>query len=185
MSVLRYHFDDFAERLARIDVQLVRERVSKEGLLPEHACYELLHCYRRSELQRAAEHVADNDIAFAAGIGLYERNWMDRLKNSFVEWIGERRVLSLADVLREARVRWPVLQSCEDATIEGLIALWPELRVRRSSIFEAVVEMADTQEMYPGEGDVEMDRAKKVLRERRSLLKKRIGNGPIQGNLWG
>ena len=38
---------------AQIDVDMVRRRVLDEGLLPERACYELLRCYRRSELARA------------------------------------------------------------------------------------------------------------------------------------
>ncbi len=57
LQMLHSRYDDFAERLERIDILLVRERVLREGLLPERLCYDLLHCYRRSELPQAAERV--------------------------------------------------------------------------------------------------------------------------------
>src|SRR5258706_8771358 len=97
LKVLRSRYDDLAERLARIDVDSVRERIENAGLLSERACYELLHCYRRSELLRAAERVAGESIAFTPGIGLYHVDWLEHLRVSFVKWLG--------DSLREDRRR--------------------------------------------------------------------------------
>ncbi len=188
LSVMRNHYDDFSERLAQIDVESVRKCVSNEGIVLEQACYALLHCYRRSELQIAAECIVEKDIIFVPGIGLYESNWMERLRNSFVEWIEEVGALPLTDVLRATRERWPVLKIAEDATIEALIALWPEVCVRRSSIFDAVVEMSNRQEVYDGKDDVGAEFIavpKKVVRERRTAYKKRTTNETAQGDLWG
>jgi hypothetical protein len=96
-------------------------------------------------------------------------------------------------------VRWPMLKSCEDATIEGLIALWPEIHVRRSSIFDAVVEMSDRQNgipvgpdlsrpspIYRPSNEAHLNAApKKAVRERRATYKKRTSHEATQENLWG
>jgi predicted nuclease of restriction endonuclease-like RecB superfamily len=149
LRVLRSRYDDFAERLASIDVEAVRERVRSEGVLTVgylQSMPQLLHSYRRSELQRAFEQVVCADIAFAAGVGLYHIDTLEQLRSSFVEWIGAVEQLPLADVLRELRMRWPPtcskLANCEDATLEALLDLWPEVHVRRTSIFDAVVEVS-------------------------------------------
>src|SRR5437763_8793737 len=99
LSLLRNRYDDFAGRLASIKVAGVQKRVENEGLLSERSCYELLHCYRRSELALAAEHVirvSGQSVAFAPGIGLYRVDWMEQLRTSFVEWIGSVGKLPLA-----------------------------------------------------------------------------------------
>jgi len=130
-----------------------------EGLLPERACYDLFHCYRRTESQRAAERIVNDEISFTPGIGLYSTAWMEHLRRSFVEQVGapsgdevgarfnafapqgEKRELPLADALREIKMRWPILANCDDSTLEALLSLWPEIQVRRDSIFDAVVEI--------------------------------------------
>ena len=149
LRMLRSRYDDFAERLASIDVEAVRERVRNEGVLTIgylQSMPQLLHSYRRSELQRAVEQVVCADIAFAAGVGLYHIDTLEQLRSSFVEWIGAVEQLPLADVLRELRIRWrptySQLANCEDATLEALLDLWPEVHVRRTSIFDAVVEVS-------------------------------------------
>ncbi len=193
LQLLRARYDDFATRLALIDVPSVRAFVERNGLLPERLCYDHLHAYRRSELQQAAERVVDARIVFVPGIGLYAYDWLEQLKNSFVAWMFATRTATLSEVLREARARWPVLSACEDATIEALLALWPEIRVRRDSIFEAVVELAaDPADI--AEPDVEgvqtvasVKEPKRLVRERRATMKKRGApeQGATQGDLWG
>ncbi len=163
---------------------MIRERVESAGLLPERACYELLHCYRRSELQRAAERVVGEGIVFVPGIGLYQENWMERLRRWFVESIGALAQLPLADVLRESRVRWSVLVGCEDSTVEALLGLWPEIRVRRSSIFEAVVEIVDEDVAAEVGSNTEVVTDKGQRRERRTTPKKRIVRETAQADLW-
>src|SRR5260221_6226062 len=101
LKVLRSRYDDLAERLARIDVDSVRKRIENAGLLSERAWYELLHCYRRSELLRAAERVAGESIAFTPGVGLYRVDWLEQMRVSCVKWLGEDGGKSPGDSLRE------------------------------------------------------------------------------------
>ncbi len=188
LQLARSHYDDLAERLAAIDITAVRERVRQVGFLTERKCYELLHVYRRSELQLAAERVAGDDITFAAGIGLYQVDWMEHLRTSFVVMIETLGVSSLADVLREARARWPLLTGCEDLTIEAMLGLWPEVSVRRSSIFEATVAMAnDSAKQIATANDEEQTYTvpgRKSGREKRTIQKKRVVRETSQGDLW-
>ena len=205
LQLLRSRYDDFDERLARIDVEMVRERVIKEGLLPERACYGLLHCYRRSELQRATERVVSETIAFTAGVGLYATDWLEHLKVSFVEWLGSvtreksLHALPLQETLRDCRLRWPVLEQCEDAAIEALISLWPEVDVTRSSIFEASIGLVDNGGAQWSEASgahcnasptseettISQHTSKRQIRERRAVYKKRSASETMQGDLWG
>ncbi|HZO76250.1 MAG TPA: DUF790 family protein [Ktedonobacteraceae bacterium] len=143
LQVLRSRYDDFAERLARIDVPIVREQVRREGLLSEKASYQALCCYRRSELQRAAELIVDEEIAFLPGIGLYHLNWIEQLKQTFLAWMHEQQSASLSQVLYELKSRNQALQVCEDTTIEALLNLWPEVQIRRDSIFDVQVELVE------------------------------------------
>jgi predicted nuclease of restriction endonuclease-like RecB superfamily len=188
IKLLRKHYDDFAERLASIDSATVRQRVQAEGFLPERLCYELLHVYRRSELPQAAERVSGQGVTFSPGIGLYQVDWMEQLRTSFVLLVGILAVPSLADVLREARTRWPSLVDCEDSTIEAMLGLWPEVRVRRSSIFEATVEIVKEGEgqLYAinNEETPHSVPAKKSGREKRTIPKKRAVKEAAQGDLW-
>jgi predicted nuclease of restriction endonuclease-like RecB superfamily len=198
LSVLHAYYDDFSERLALIDVEAVRARVLAEGLLPEPACYEALRCYRRSELQRASERIVSGiseEISFVPGIGLFAIRWMEHLKHSFVEWIGDQGAISLIDVLRESRERWPQFGACEDTAIEAIISLWPEVRINRTSIFAATVELATaetvTQPLNDVEGQLDAPETvsapvKRQVRERRpGYGRKRSTEETVQGDLWG
>jgi hypothetical protein len=193
LHLLRNHYDNFAGRLALIDRTAVYFRVTHEGLIPERDCYALLHCHRRSELPIAAERVMDEDVVFAAGIGLYSERWMEQLRTLFVEWIGTAGTLPLENVLRESRMRWPILQRCEDATIEAILGLWPELQVHRSSIFEASVTITPPETTYMEQvEDTEqvstpITQVKKPARNKGSTgnTKKRVVRETQQGNLWG
>ena len=212
LQLLRSRYDDFAERLAQIDVESIRERTIKDGLLPERTCYELLHCYRRSELQRAAQEILTATIAFTPGIGLYATGWLEHLRVSFVEWLENASgktsasTLSLQEALRNIRSQWAALAQCEDAAIEALISLWPEVRISHNSIFEATIGLTNNVE---GQGnDTQLNAlppteepatitsqpaAKKQIRERRTMYKNRTSdhqdrlsaNKTIQGDLWG
>ncbi|MGI9059583.1 MAG: DUF790 family protein [Ktedonobacteraceae bacterium] len=191
LHLLRGHYDDFARRLAIIDVAQVQQRVQHEGLLPEQTCFALLHCYRRSELPLAAERVITEDVLFASGIGLYHTHWMEQLRISFVEWIGSAGISSLLEVLQASRQRWPLLRSCEDATIEAILGLWPEVSISRSSIFEASVAVT-----VPGAENVEQSQeavdyseqtpiaGKKAVRGKATVTKKRLVRETSQGDLW-
>ncbi len=191
LHVLRTRYDDFAERLASIDAVTVKRQVESVGLLPERACYALLHCYRRSELPQAAARITGPTIAFVPGIGLYTIDWMEQLRSSFVEWIDSVSVISLAEVLRESKLRWPHLASYEDATIEAIMSLWPEVRVRRTSIFEAVVEIikhtAEQEQLTTYVEQIDPQQSlppKKVTHEKRTAPRKRVLKEAAQGDLW-
>jgi len=206
LKVLRSHYDDFAGRLAQIDVNDVRKRVESASLLPERACYSLLHCYRRSELIQAAERIIGEGIAFTPGLGFYQIDSLEQLRGSFVEWLGEdegkkmgdslregessagevgdkssRNSLALAWVLHESRSRWPILATCEDATIEALISLWPEVHISRNSIFEATISLLDGEKTtLPNIENV----PKKSVRAQKKTAKKRILRETNQTDLW-
>lgn len=190
LQVLRTHFDDVAQRLASIDHGAVRAQVLRDGWIPERTCYALLQCYRRSELARAAgQIVIDETMAFAPGIGLYTRDWLEHLRVSFVEWLGVMGIVPLADVLRECRTHWPQFATCEDATLEALFSLWPEVQVTRSSIFDATIAIEGTEDARTNaipdeEAFVQQGPVKKVVRERKAPYKKRPVAGANQGDLW-
>lgn len=206
LQVLRTHIDDFAERLAGVDGEQVRRRVREEGWLPERLCFAALHCYRRSEVAQVAERIVGDGIGFVPGVGFFERDWLEQISASFVEWLGGREYgrVTVAEALQLCRARWPVLAESEDVALEALLGLFPGMRIRRDSIFEAVVELAGTSEGVSegvSEGAFEgvaeefvmqerLSTSKKVVRERRTAYKKRPADGrqkPLasQQDLWG
>ena len=129
-------------------------------------------------------------IAFTAGVGLYEVNWLEHLGDSFVEWLAEggRLAAPLAGALQECRSRWPALAQEDDASLEALMSLWPAVQIRRNSIFEATVALANAPEAAIEEQQdmYRQPAPEKVVRERRATYKKRPGHTPAtQQDLWG
>ena len=195
LHMLRTHFDDFAQRLASIDSDAVRQQVAREGWIPERTCYPLLHCYRRSELAQAARRVVGNGddtagLAFTPGIGLYTLDWLEHLQVSFVEWLGKMGVVPLADILPACRTRWPQFATTEDATLEALFSLWPEVQVKRSSIFDATIALEGAEDAgnikdTPEEAILYQAATKKTIRERKTSYKKHSKTETQQGDLWG
>ncbi len=198
LNVLRSRYDDMTVRLSQIDVQDVRKRIQSESLFPERACYTLLHCYRRSELMQAAELIIDEDIAFAPGIGFYLVDSLKQLRSSFVEWLEQslredessaaqnvelrlKKTLPLDWVLNESRSRWPILATCEDATIEAVISMWPEVHISRSSIFEATVSLFDGGEISLPHIEIP---SKKLLKGQKKTIQKRKVPETHQADLW-
>lgn len=194
LRVLQTRYDNFEERLAGLDSEHVRAQVRAAGFVPERACYELLRCYRRSELPRAAARVAAPDMAYMPGFGLYLLDWLEHLHRSFVEWIEAmgKSELPLSAILRECTSHWPELAGSDDATIETVIGLWPEVQIRRSSIFEAtlVVEALRGEEVEGSATSSSIETVnpasgvKRVTRERRAASKKRAPQETSQQNLW-
>jgi len=190
LAVLRSHYDDFAERLVQIDGVVVRERVQRDGLLPEHTCTEVLHCYRRSELQQAVKAIINEEIAFSAGVGLYTSMWMKRVQQSFLAWMQKTRSIGLSDALQELRMYDRVLQTCEDETLEAMISMWSEVQVRRDSIFDVVVQLVGEQQDLEEQGQpVFVVPAEKLTksREKSTGVRKRTKSTTVsttQGDLW-
>ena len=198
LHMLRTHFDDFAQRLASIDSDAIRQQVAREGWIPERTCYSLLHCYRRSELAQAAGRVVGDGVggddttglAFTPGIGLYTLDWLEHLRVSFVEWLGKMGVVPLADILHACRTRWPQFATTEDATLEALFSLWPEVQVKRSSIFDATIAIEGAEDAgnikdTPEEDILYQAATKKTVRERKTSYKKHSKTETQQGDLWG
>ncbi len=192
LQVLHKHYDDFLQRVESIDVAAVRERVRREGFLGEQLCYELLHCFRRSELQLAAERiVTKNDgeeIAFVAGMGLYSQIWLERVKRSFLYWLASVHTTSLSSAVQALKADNPLLEDSADTTIETLLGLWPEVLLRRDSIFDTTVEEAVDNNVEPSQSHSKSESAVKDLKKsaRRVLPKKRPSTEPemVQGDLW-
>ena len=196
LRVMQTRYDDFAERLAGLDVERARAVVWQKRFVPERVCYELLNCYRRTELARAAERVlVPDEMVYTVGIGLYLLAWLEHLHHSFVEWIEAQTCVewSLSTIIQECATRWPELAGCDDATIEALLTRWPEVEIRRDSIFEATllvtalrdkvaVDTVDDGEETSGE--VAQPTQRKVARERRVGSKKRVPQETNQQNLW-
>ena len=198
LNVLRSRYDDVAVRLSQIDVQCVRSRIQAESIVPERACYTLLHCYRRAELMQAADLIIDEGIAFAPGIGFYLVDSLEQLRGSFVQWLGQtlredesdagkdvelqrNKSLPLEWVLHESRLRWTILTPCEDAFIEAVISMWPEVHISRSSIFEATVSLFDGEETLLPQVETP---PKKSIRPQKTNAKKRIIRETNQADLW-
>ncbi len=198
LNVLRSNYDTISVRLALIDIQDVRKRIQSEGLLPESSCYSLLHCYRRSELIQASERIIGEGIAFTPGIGFFQIDSLEQLRSSFVEWLKESlevdersaenvenkpgKTLPLGWVLNESRSRWPILATCEDATVEAVVSLWPEVHISHISIFEATVSFLDGEETSL----LQMDTPpKKSVRAEKKIAKKRTIRESNQADLWG
>ncbi|GAC1357132.1 MAG: hypothetical protein NVS2B12_27620 [Ktedonobacteraceae bacterium] len=203
LQELRKHYDDFAQRLASVDIALVREKVRREGFVAEQFCYPLLRCFRRSELQQAAERVvmdnADNktEIAFVAGIGLFHHDWLAKLKQDFLRWLTAAQTTTLREAIAFIKARYSILDACPDTTIESLLSLWYEIVLQRDSIFDASITLRQQQEDSTENSTKEDQQtpveaastkeAQKSSRERRPAPKKRAPAQPeaIQGDLWG
>ena len=191
LAVLRTYYDDFAERLAQIDVMAVRERIQREGFLSERVCAEVLHCYRRTELQQAVAGIINEEIVFSVGVGLYTSTWMEQARQTFLAWIGETRSVVLLDAIQELRRHENVLQMCEDETLEAILSMWSGVRVRRNSIFDAMVELESSIQHEPEEQaqaivEPSSDKATK-LREKHTGVRKRVKSTTVvstQGDLW-
>jgi predicted nuclease of restriction endonuclease-like RecB superfamily len=188
LHTLQERYDDFEVRLAALDTAHVRASVQAQGLIPERACYQLLHCYRRSELACAAERVLQpGACAYTPGVGIYLTAWLEHLHRSFVEWIETqgRHAWPLPALLQACRNGWPQLAGCEDAAIETLLSAWPEVQIQRDSLFEATVIVgvlpSETETPAP-QREVVSPLARKVVRERRTGSRK--AQETSQQNLW-
>ena len=189
LAVLRNHYDDFAERLATIDIVAVRERIRRKGLLNERGCAEILQCYRRSELLQAVEQIVDEEITFSNSIGLYTSTWMKRIQQSFLTWLHIRHSVMLVDALQELRINEDVLHECEDETLEAILSINTEIQVRRDSIFDARVELVkeQTSEELTQVTTLAPTQQPVKIRERRNALRKSPKSTDIvttQGDLW-
>lgn len=142
LHLLRQHYDDFASRLAQLDSASIRAHVQVHGFLPEQECYVLLKCYRRSELAQATQLVVDERTRYVAGLGLYSVEAEEQLRREMLTALRAENAFTLGAFAARIRQLAPALQACDESAIEALITLWPEIYIRRDSIFEAQVELA-------------------------------------------
>ena len=92
-----------------------------------------------------------------------------------------KKSLPLVWVLNESRLRWAILATCEDVTIEAIISLWPEVHINRISIFEATISIMDGEETLLPQEEVPF---KTSSRSQRKTVKKRIVQETNQADLW-
>lgn len=190
LQTLQQRYDDFEKRLAALEIAPVRARVQAEGLIAEHACYQLLHCYRRSELARAAERVLEPGvIAYTPGVGMYLISQLEHLHRSLVEWIETQghHTCSLPTMLQACKNTWPQLAACAETAIEILLSSWPQVQIQRDSLFEATVimERVHCVEQAPvPQAEVISPVARKFVRERRPGSKKQRQQEADQQHLW-
>lgn len=195
LHLLRARYDDFEERLARMDVEGLRGQIRRAGLLTEHLCSTQLRCYRRSELEQAASRIICAGIAYQAGLGFYTQAWIERLRLLFTDWLRVNGPCSLAEAMNEIRRAAGLEEETEAASFESLLALWSELRVRRDSIFDAIVEMVGEEQVAPDDPALPEDppasrerserSERRVVRERRPKRRSVPAQAPTQGDLWG
>lgn len=208
LQILRSRYDNFAERLALIDRRAIQEQVRRAGLLPENTCYAALHCYRRSELASAAELVLADDILFMPGVGLYHTAWLAQLKSTVLTWLRSKHIASLHEIMQmvgsqpetvgphplrepETPAQSNGLVQWDDASLEILLAAWPEIHINRSSIFDITVELAeetqtDQEEIITSAPRPLKQESKKQARERHSWQRRKSTTGPgaSQERLW-
>jgi len=204
LQVLRTTYDDFAERLAAIDMVAVQTRIAQDGFVREQICYELLHCYRWSELQQAAVRVCADDtlrLFYVAGLGCYQLDWFARFEQRFVAWMREEHApeaVPLSLVVQEIKQRWSELSGCDDVVCETLLGLCTAVTIRRDSIFDAQVsiiaqvtpaqqDVASVSETEPaGMVSQEVKGTKEGKRERKTGARKRLSSSTdvTQGGLW-
>ncbi|GHO75728.1 hypothetical protein KSD_34990 [Ktedonobacter sp. SOSP1-85] len=212
LHLLRQHFDDFALRLAQLDSASIRAHVQVRGFLLEQECYALLKCYRRSELGQATQLVVDERTRYVAGLGLYSVEAEEQLRREMLAALRAENAFTLGAFAARARQLAPVLQACDESAIEALITLWPEIYIRRDSIFEAQVELATeslSQESpmvdtnHASGEDIEMpampltepesvpvsgkktSSGRKLDTTRAKAGRKRVASPAVQSDLWG
>jgi hypothetical protein len=147
VQALRHHYDDFAARLVLIDYEAVRVQVQQKGIVVEAACYALLHCYRRSELQQVVQHVIGDDdtIQFLSGVGLYRHSWAERVQQvctAYLQNVSPQATLD--DLVQVAREQWSQPDQCSTAALEMLLTIYPAVRISHDSIFSTIVELSDS-----------------------------------------
>jgi predicted nuclease of restriction endonuclease-like RecB superfamily len=204
LQLLRARYDDFALRLAELDLVHVRQQIGQRGIIPEQECYTLLHCYRRSELSQAAERVCTGhaEIIFVAGLGLCDQATLQQLEQAFLPWLKEAQPVSLPEAIRELRTLYTESSTifiAEDSIFETLLGLWPEVRILRESIFDATVALTSlhASEELTGQGDEPTSTSShesavkvpgKSVRERKKTVARKhaaLSDKPVQGDLWG
>jgi predicted nuclease of restriction endonuclease-like RecB superfamily len=189
VQMLRHRYDDFAARLAQIDYEAARTQVRQQGIVTETACYTLLHCYRRSELQQAVQHLIgddggdgeDDSIRFLPGVGLYYHSWAEQIRQACTAYLQHvSPQATLDDLVLVVREQWSQSEQCSTAALETLLTTWPTMRISHDSIFSTTVELADTaaREEVPPEPPPS-SRSKK-----RSVAKKKHTTTIFQDGLW-
>ncbi len=208
LQVLQHHYDDFAERMTTLDSATIRRQVEREGLLSEQRCYELLHCYRRAEIQHAAEQITNTEITFTPGIGLYHQRWLQDTHQHLTRWLQQQMTITssttlpLTAVIQSMREMQAILMNCEESVLEGLLATWADIQIVHTSIFEAHVALSSPEKSSPLATIAEQvlisppvqdqydtmthppHSSLRLVKERRPASKKRIRDPIEQEALW-
>ncbi len=201
LQVLQQRYDDFAERLGALDSATIQAQVEREGLLSEQRCYAVLHCYRRAEIQRAAERITNEEIIFTPGIGLYQRQWLQEMYQQLAEWLRQETqrtgtaMLPQAVVIEHMRAMQPVLATCDESVLHALLTTWTAIHIEQPSIFETYITLQAGEDEPPLTAQAEQHQSSaqaeqahtvtpRVVRERRAPGKKRNSPPIEQEALW-
>ncbi|MGZ3677400.1 MAG: DUF790 family protein [Ktedonobacterales bacterium] len=147
LGLLDRAYDDFAQRVAALDAAQIRAEVQMRGCVPLTEAFALLHCYTRSELAAALDHIneappdnAIQSLQWIDGLGLCSPPWLatllDRIREC-VESAADGR-LSLTALTERIAGDVAELRDASPASIE-LLAAEAGLAVSRASIFEVEI----------------------------------------------
>jgi predicted nuclease of restriction endonuclease-like RecB superfamily len=147
LGLLDRAYDDFAQRLATLDPAQIQAEVQTRGCVPATEAFVLLHCYTRSELAAALDHIngapsedSSPSIHWIEGLGLCSTPWLATLLERIrvhVESTADGR-LSLSALTERIVAEVAELRDASPASIE-LLAAQVGLTVSRASIFDVEV----------------------------------------------
>ncbi|HEX8036343.1 MAG TPA: DUF790 family protein, partial [Ktedonobacterales bacterium] len=147
LGLLDRAYDDFAQRVAALDPAQIRAEVQKRGCVPPTEAFVLLHCYTRSELAAALDHIngapsedSSPSIHWIEGLGLCSTPWLATLLERIrvhVESTADGR-LSLTALTEHIAGEVSEARDVSSSSIE-LLAAQAGLTVSRASIFDVEV----------------------------------------------
>jgi predicted nuclease of restriction endonuclease-like RecB superfamily len=148
LALLDRAYDDFDERLVALDTARVRRELAARGRIEPAEARSLLGCYTRGELaicmRMLGQGTDPNAPEWVEGVGICAREWLAdvlALAQAEVALALEGR-LPLAELKARLSAARPEVTALGEPAIETL-ALRASLHVRRVSIFEAEVELAE------------------------------------------
>lgn len=151
LDLLDHAFNDWTERVARLDSTIVRARVAEAGCLPPAETAALLRSYTRDELAhlvamvaRVAESTPSDGAAprWIDGVGLCAPAWLEaRLEGlrAFVAMTPDQDV-ALSDLRAWLAAEVPAPEEMTEAVAEAM-ARMAGLAVHRDSLFAARVSL--------------------------------------------
>ncbi len=153
VTVIERAYDDFAARLAALDLPRIRAEVTMRGRIPPTESMALLHCYTRDELAAtrklltgdASDHTS-GDISWIDGVGLCSARWRAEVVSRLLATVraapgGQLALANLRDALNASETGDP--GDFTDEATEAL-ARMAGAAVNRESLFAVMVCLPET-----------------------------------------